>query len=45
MLLALTVDSDKAVIPAVHGYLATAGLQSDATWCVAVKQARLVCLC
>ena len=41
----LTVDSDKAVILAVHGCLATAGLQSNATWCAAVKQVRLVCLC
>ena len=44
LLLAPAVDSDGIVTLAVHDFLAVAGLQSDATWCVVVKQARLVCL-
>ena len=39
------VDVKGAVALAVHGYLAAAGLQRVATWCVIVKRARLVRLC
>ena len=44
MLQTLTVDGDGVVTLAEHDYLTAAGMQSDASWCVVVKRARLVCL-
>ena len=44
LLLVPTVDGDGVATLAEHGCLAAAGLQSDASWRVVVKRARLLCL-